>query len=123
MKTFLRPVDKKGLMLWLVFAVLIVIASEYFTQIPLFVSSLVALNVSVYLVMMIDKFQATQSSRRLSERSLFIMTLLGGSIGMVSAMYSLHHKNRKTSFQMVVWGVVLIQLIILYLIYSPSFTL
>ncbi|NQV90217.1 DUF1294 domain-containing protein [Candidatus Uhrbacteria bacterium] len=123
MKSFFRPVDKKGILLWIIFALLGTFASKSFLNVPLFVSILLGLNSSVYLVMVIDKIQAVQSGRRLSERSLYFMTLFGSSLGMIASMYTLRHKSRKTSFQMVVWGIIILQSLILYSIYSSSLIL
>ena len=68
--------------------------------------------------MLVDKVQATQHDRRISERSLYLMTILGGSVGMLLAMYTIRHKSRKLSFQIVVWFLVLLQMGIGYLIYQ-----
>lgn len=118
MSSLLRPVDQKGLLMWFVLAILLGFGIQTVYSFPLPLLAIFGLNVSTYLVMLIDKIQAVQSGRRLSERSLFLMTVLGGSIGMVTAMYTLRHKSRKTAFQLVVWVIVLLQLSMLYYLYS-----
>jgi uncharacterized membrane protein YsdA (DUF1294 family) len=110
----LRRIDKRILSSWVMLVALLwVIGWYWFGSEPLIVL-LAATNISTYLAMMVDKIQATQRGGRLSERSLYIMTLLGGSIGMALAIYTLRHKSRKTSFQLVVALLVLLQLLVIY---------
>ena len=113
----LRPVDKKGLLLWFVLSLVFTGVIEVVFHLGQFFSALAAVNISTFLVMLIDKVQASQEGRRLSERSLFLMTLLGGSVGMVCAMHLLRHKSRKLSFQLVVWFLVLIQISALFFLF------
>lgn len=60
--------------------------------------------------MLWDKLQASYHSSRVSERSLYLLTLLGGSPAMLLTMYIIRHKSRKLSFQLVVWFLFLLQL-------------
>jgi len=96
----LRSIDKKGLLLWFIFSLFFIFILKWFFRYDTLFYLLVSFNVSTFLVMLIDKIQATQASRRLSERSLYLMTFLGGSVGMICAMYLLRHKSRKWSFQL-----------------------
>ncbi len=117
----LRPVDQKALVLWVIlfaffFTGLFYFIPEWLIWVDLFIS----ISISTYLVMLIDKLQATHGDRRISERSLFLMTFFGGSLGMVLAMYTLRHKSRKLSFQLVVWLLVLIQIGIVWYLIAPA---
>lgn len=116
----LRSIDKKGLFLWffLFFGFTFLLRVTFHDE--MFFSILLSLNLSTFLVMLIDKIQATQSGRRLSERSLYLMTFLGGSVGMICAIYFLRHKSRKWSFQLIVWLLVFIQFFLLFFLFSPS---
>ena len=116
----LRAIDKKGLLFWLVSSFLLTFIFTFIFQWEMFLSLLAGLNISTFLIMLIDKIQATQAGRRLSERSLYLMTFFGGSIGMICAMYVLRHKSRKESFQLIIWLLVLIQFLVLLFLYSPS---
>jgi len=111
----LRTIDKQGLFAWMllsgILSGVLMIGFEWNGWVCAFLS----INIVTFVLMLVDKVQAVQSGRRLSERSLYVMTLLGGSVGMLTAMYTLRHKNRKPSFQLVVWTLVLLQLgLILY---------
>lgn len=117
----LRPIDKQGLFLWFVFSFVFALILRFSFHVQIFFSVLFGINVSTFLVMFIDKIQAQQSGgRRLSERSLYFMTFLGGSLGMICAMYVLRHKNRKWSFQVIIWLLVFLQFLALFFFSAPS---
>ena len=116
----LRPIDKQGLFLWFVFSFVFALLLRFSFHVQIFFSVLFGINVSTFLVMFIDKIQAQQSGRRLSERSLYFMTFLGGSLGMICAMYVLRHKNRKWSFQVIIWLLVFLQFLALFFFSAPS---
>lgn len=48
--------------------------------------------------MAIDKYKAEKNKWRISEMTLFLVTLFGGGIGTTFAMYKFHHKTRKMVF-------------------------
>ncbi len=57
------------------------------------------INVGTFLAYGIDKLLAIHKSRRISEKSLLILALLGGSVGALAAMEWFRHKTTKMSFQ------------------------
>ena len=59
---------------------------------------LVAVNIITFLAMFIDKKKAKHGSWRISEKSLFILVLLGGGIGGIAGMYTFRHKTKKPAF-------------------------
>lgn len=110
----LRPVDKKGFILWLILAMAAWVAIFSFLNLRSEMEIVVSASVSAFLVMTIDKIQAIQGGRRLSERSLYTMALLGGSLGVILGIYVLHHKSRKTSFKIIVFLLTLLQIALVY---------
>ena len=56
---------------------------------------LVAINLIGFLAMWIDKRKAQKGSWRIQEKTLFMITLLGGGIGTISGMYTFRHKTQK----------------------------
>jgi len=54
----------------------------------------------------IDKRRARNGGRRISEKSLQLIALLGGWPGALTAQRMFRHKTRKASFQVVFWAVV-----------------
>ncbi len=48
--------------------------------------------------MFIDKQKAKKGKWRIPEKTIFIVTVLGGGIGTVSGMYAFRHKTQKVNF-------------------------
>lgn len=79
------------------------------------------LNIIGFAMMGIDKRKAIKGVFRIPEATLFIVALIGGSIGSLCGMYTFRHKTRKRRF---VYGMPLIlflQFVLLALLffYSP----
>lgn len=85
-------------------------------DIPLvyFLSGLVYLGGSViaFLLYLFDKFAAIKKWRRIPERTLHLVALLGGWPGAGLAQYWVRHKNRKAGFKLVYFATAFINLII-----------
>lgn len=58
----------------------------------------------------IDKRRAQTGSRRISEKNLIFIGLLGGWPGAFAAQQVFRHKTQKLSFQIVFWGTVVTHL-------------
>ena len=65
-----------------------------------FLAYLALVNVIAFAVFLIDKRQARRGGFRLSERSLLLLSLLGGSVGAFAAMQIARHKTNKLSFRL-----------------------
>ncbi|WP_430399701.1 DUF1294 domain-containing protein [Flavobacterium sp.] len=61
-----------------------------------------------------DKQLARKNKWRIPERTLFFLVLVGGTIGGLGAMQVFRHKTNKTSFMLVVYGILILQLVLLY---------
>ena len=48
--------------------------------------------------MLIDKKKAEKGAWRIPEKTLFIITMLGGGFGTIAGMYLFRHKTRKLYF-------------------------
>ena len=59
---------------------------------------LVAINLIGFFVMWLDKRKAKKGAWRISEKTLFIITAIGGGIGTISGMYAFRHKTQKLAF-------------------------
>ena len=59
----------------------------------------VIITIVAFALMGIDKNKAKKGAFRISEASLFITALLGGSIGSVAGMLVFHHKTQHWYFQ------------------------
>lgn len=56
------------------------------------------INFIGFFIMWYDKHQAKWGKWRVPEKTLFIITLLGGSIGTILGMYKFRHKTKKLYF-------------------------
>ena len=52
------------------------------------------------IAMILDKKKAIDGKFRISESALFLLSLLGGSLGGFIAMHTFHHKTRKWYFKL-----------------------
>lgn len=59
---------------------------------------LIIINILGFLLMFIDKQKAKKGAWRISEKTLFIVTTLGGGIGTITGMYIFRHKTQKLNF-------------------------
>ncbi len=59
---------------------------------------LLAINIIGFLAMLIDKQKAKHGSWRIPEKTLFLLTFLGGGVGTISGMYLFRHKTKKLKF-------------------------
>ncbi|MEC5290667.1 DUF1294 domain-containing protein [Aurantimonas sp. C2-6-R+9] len=58
-----------------------------------------AINIAAYFAFVFDKAKARAGARRIPEKSLLRLALLGGSIGAISAQRIIRHKTHKEPFR------------------------
>ena len=63
-----------------------------------------------------DKQAAIKGRRRIPERTLHILEMLGGVFANLLLMYTLHHKNRKFSYWVWTWLVMIGWTVLIYFI-------
>ena len=81
---------------------------------------LILMNLIGFAVMGIDKRRAVKRLWRIPESALFIIALIGGSIGSMIGMYFFHHKTRHWYFVYGMPAILLAQIAaVIVLIYSP----
>ena len=73
---------------------------------------LLSINILAFFIYGLDKYNAIHKNYRISEYSLFIISIFGGCIGSVLGMRVFHHKTKKLSF----WIVNILSLVIWILI-------
>ena len=59
---------------------------------------LLFINIFGFFIMWLDKRKAKKGSWRIPEKTLFIVTALGGGIGTIAGMYTFRHKTQKLNF-------------------------
>lgn len=63
-----------------------------------FLIYLLIINLLGMLLMAIDKSKAEHGKWRISEKTLFIVALIGGSIGSIAGMFMFRHKTKHAKF-------------------------
>ena len=71
---------------------------------------LLAVNVVTFIVYGIDKYKAKKAKWRISEATLLLLAVLGGSIGVWMGMKVWHHKTMHKKFKYGIPAILLIQL-------------
>lgn len=58
----------------------------------------ISVNIFGFFIMWLDKQKAKKGRWRIPEKTLFIITALGGGIGTIAGMYTFRHKTQKVAF-------------------------
>lgn len=80
----------------------------------LFYGCLIVINIVTFLVYGIDKWKAMQGHWRISEFTLLLLAVVGGSIGALLGMKVWRHKTKHLKFKYGVPLILLAQLALLY---------
>lgn len=86
-----------------------------------FVVYLVIMNIVGLLLMGIDKKKARMKAYRIPEKTLFLASILGGSIGSWAGMYLFHHKTRHWYFVVGMPAILFLQILLGILVYRSGF--
>lgn len=81
---------------------------------------LIIINLVTFAVFGIDKFNAIHHRSRIRVSTLFRLSLIGGSIGGLAAMYLFRHKTQKLNFTLGIPLILFVQIIILFLQQTPD---
>ncbi|HBA62548.1 MAG TPA: DUF1294 domain-containing protein [Lachnospiraceae bacterium] len=80
----------------------------------------IAVNVASLIVMGVDKRKAIKRAWRIPESTLFVLAIIGGSVGSIIGMHLFHHKTRHWYFLYGMPAILLLQIaIVIILINSP----
>ena len=79
-----------------------------------------AVNIIGFLIMGIDKLKARKRGFRIPEATLFLVALMGGSVGSLIGMYLFRHKTRHRTFTIGMPLILLFQIaLIAFLLFGP----
>ena len=78
---------------------------------------LIAINLVTFLAFGVDKWKAKrketrESSRRVPEKTLFLLSILGGSVGALLGMRAFHHKTLHKTFRLGIPVILFLQITI-----------
>ena len=80
----------------------------------------IVINIVTFFTMWYDKHEAKIGHWRISEKALFILCIIGGSIGGNIGMYVFHHKTKKWYFKFGFPIILIIQIILLIYLKSNN---
>ena len=81
---------------------------------------LAGVNLTGFAIMGIDKWKAKKQAFRIPEATLFLIAIIGGSIGSLIGMYTFRHKTRHMTFVIGMPVILALQILILFLLYNSS---
>ena len=78
------------------------------------------INIVTFFYFGLDKLKAQMNNRRISEKMLLILALIGGSLGALLAMKFFRHKTKKVSFQSMLIIILAVQVLIIFLVLNKA---
>lgn len=78
-----------------------------------FLIYLIIINILSFILMYADKRRAIKRKWRISEHTLILTAILGGSIGALIGMYSFRHKTKHLKFKLGIPIILTFQLILI----------
>lgn len=95
---------------------------NFFFDLPILKQTLiiyfVVINLVTFFYYGFDKLMARLNKKRISEKMLWILALIGGSIGALAGMKFFRHKTKKISFQAVIAIILAVQIILIYFVFK-----
>lgn len=79
-----------------------------------FIIYLILINVITFITFGVDKSRARKNRWRISEATLLILALIGGSIGAELGMYGFHHKTKHPRFFIGIPLIMILQIILIF---------
>ena len=82
---------------------------------------LIVINLISFFAMYIDKRKAKYGRWRIPEQTLFILALIGGSIGSIAGMYTFRHKTKQLRFSIGFPVILILQIILIFSLWNDFF--
>ena len=80
------------------------------------IAYLICISLCAVVVTIVDKLSAIAQKRRVPERTLMTLSLIGGSVAMIITMLIIRHKTRKLKFMIGIPAIILLQLVLILLV-------
>jgi len=92
---------------------------EILSKMSQFIFFVLIINLIGFILMGLDKSYARKHSYRISEKTLFSVALLGGSLGIIIGMFVFNHKTRKAQFIYGLPILIIVQVILIFVYGLP----
>ena len=73
---------------------------------------LILVNIIAFITIYIDKKKAIKHKWRIKESTLFLLSIIGGSLGTLLGMYTFRHKTKHLKFTLGIPLILIIQILI-----------
>lgn len=81
---------------------------------------LLIINIVSFVVMFADKQKAKKKAWRVPEATLFLLAIIGGSIGSIAGMYTFRHKTKHLSFVIGMPAILIIQILLVVVLFITA---
>ena len=81
---------------------------------------LLFINIITFMMYGIDKLKAKKGKWRISEATLLMMAIVGGSIGAWAGMRIWHHKTMHKKFQYGIPAIIIMQIVLVVYLYTNN---
>lgn len=81
---------------------------------------IIAINIYAFCLCYIDKIKSQKKAWRISERTLLLVSIFGGSIGFYLGMELFRHKTQKIKFKLGIPLIIILQAFTLYYLYFKN---
>ena len=88
------------------------------TSITLIAGWLIVINLIAFFAMGRDKYKARTGQWRTPEATLFLLAIIGGSVGSILGMLVFHHKTRKWKFRIGMPLILAAQILLVILLFT-----
>lgn len=82
----------------------------------IFIIYIAVISIITFAVFGIDKLKAIKDKWRIPEKVLFLLSIIGGSVGALLGMYTFRHKTKKPAFKFGIPAILTVQIVIIYFI-------
>ncbi len=80
----------------------------------IFIYYLFLINVIAFITIYIDKQKAIKHKWRIRESTLFLISIIGGSLGALIGMYTFRHKTKHIKFTLGIPFILIVQILLIY---------
>lgn len=77
---------------------------------------LIFINIISFLSMFVDKKKAIKRKWRIKESTLFLLSFIGGSLGVLLGIYSFRHKTKHIKFTLGIPLILIVQVLLFFFI-------
>ena len=78
---------------------------------------LIIINIITFLIYGLDKYKSVKHKYRISEKTLIVLSIIGGTLGAPLGMIVFHHKTKKIKFIISIPLILIIWIIVLIWVY------